>query len=159
MTGWALLGQVGDLADQGQWITGWIGTVPVVVRNFSGTLRGFRNVCSHRFALMLTEPAGKGPLRCPYHAWVYDDDGVPKAIPFNDSDFRLDDAGRRALALAPVGVTVAGGLVFANLTADADPGIPGAWLAQGITPLPDGSVIDADGTILHRSTRTRVGAC
>ncbi|MBP7339074.1 Rieske (2Fe-2S) protein [Niveispirillum sp.] len=159
MTGWALLGHAGDLADHGQWITGWIGNVPVVVRNFGGTLRGFRNVCSHRFALMLTEPAGKGPLRCPYHAWVYDADGVPKAIPFNDSDFHLDDAGRRALALPPVGVAVAGGLVFVHLDAAADPALPAGWVDQGTGTLPDGSVISADGTIRHRSTRIRVGAC
>ncbi|MFY8094837.1 MAG: Rieske 2Fe-2S domain-containing protein [Niveispirillum sp.] len=159
MTGWALLGQARDLADHGQWITGWIGSIPVLVRNFSGALRGFRNVCSHRFALMLTTPSGKGPLRCPYHAWVYDGDGVPKAIPFNDSDFHLDDAGRRALALPPVGVAVAGGLVFVHAEPGADPVIPGIWLEQGMRTLPDGSVISADGAIQYRSTQTRGGAC
>lgn len=159
MTGWALLGRAADLADHGQWITGWIGAVPVLVRNFGGDLRGFRNVCSHRFALMLTEPAGKGPLRCPYHAWVYDDDGVPKAIPFNDSDFHLDEDGRRALALPRIGVAVADGLVFAHLDPAADPTAPAVWLRAGLTILPDGSIIDAEGGIHQRSTEKREGSC
>lgn len=159
MSGWALLGRAADLADHGQWITGWIGAVPVLVRNFGGDLRGFRNVCSHRFALMLTEPAGKGPLRCPYHAWVYDGDGVPKAIPFNDSDFHLDEAGRRALALPRIGVALAGGLVFAHLDAGADPSVPAGWLRDGLTRLPDGSILGTDGTIQRRSTERRVGPC
>ncbi|OYQ34223.1 hypothetical protein CHU95_12295 [Niveispirillum lacus] len=159
MTGWALLGQAGDLAEHGQWITGWVGTVPVVVRNFSGSLRGFRNVCSHRFALMLTEPAGRGPLRCPYHAWVYDAEGIPKTIPFNDSDFHLDDTARQALALPAVAVCLTGGLIFVNLQADADPALPAQWLTNGDGTLPDGSVIKADGTIQHRSTKARTGPC
>lgn len=159
MSGWALLGRALDLADHGQWITGWIGSVPVLVRNVGGDLRGFRNVCSHRFALMLTEPAGKGPLRCPYHAWVYDGDGVPKAIPFNDSDFHLDEAGRRALALPRVGVAVVSGLVFAHPDPGADPAIPAGWLRDGMTSLPDGSIIGPDASILQRSTVKRAASC
>lgn len=159
MSGWALLGRSDDLTDHGMWITGWIGAVPVLVRNFRGALRGFRNVCSHRFALMLTETAGKGPLRCPYHAWVYDGEGVPKAIPFNDSDFHLDAAGRQALALPKLAVAVVGGLVFTHLDPAADPAEPAGWLERGLTVLPDGSRLGPDADILHRSTAVRAGRC
>ncbi|MGQ3048132.1 MAG: Rieske 2Fe-2S domain-containing protein [Niveispirillum sp.] len=161
MSGWVLLAHGDDLAAHGCWATGWIGAIPVLVRNFNGTLRGFRNVCSHRFALMLTEPTGKGPLRCPYHAWVYDQDGVPKAIPFNDSDFHLDDAARRALALPAIGVAMAGGLVFAHLDPNADSAVPADWTADNGTErtLPDGSVIGPGSAILYRSSARREGAC
>lgn len=159
MTGWVLLARTDDLAEPGRWVTGWIGAIPVLVRNFGGSLRGFRNVCSHRFALMLTEPAGKGPLRCPYHAWVYDGDGVPKAIPFNDSDFHLGEAARKALALPGIGVATAGGLVFVHLDLAADAAIPAAWMRDGGQTLPDGSVIGPGPTILHRVSERREGAC
>jgi phenylpropionate dioxygenase-like ring-hydroxylating dioxygenase large terminal subunit len=161
MSGWVLLAHGDDLAAHGCWATGWIGAIPVLVRNFNGTLRGFRNVCSHRFALMLTEPTGKGPLRCPYHAWVYDQNGVPKAIPFNDSDFHLDDAARRALALPAIGVAMAGGLVFAHLDPNADSAIPADWTADNGTErtLADGSVIGPGPAILYRSSARREGAC
>lgn len=160
--GWALLGRAADLAEPGQWITGWMGTVPVVVRNFAGTPRGFRNICSHRFAQMLTAPTGKGPLRCPYHAWVYDADGVPKAIPFNDTDFHLDDADRQAMALPAVAVLVTGKLVFTHLQPDADPAPVQGWpLTDGPFPLhlPDGSLIGADAAILERPSSQRGCGC
>lgn len=161
MSGWVLLAHGDDLAAHGCWATGWIGAIPVLVRNFNGSLRGFRNVCSHRFALMLTEPTGKGPLRCPYHAWVYDQDGVPKAIPFNDTDFHLDDSARKALALPAIGATMAGGLVFAHLDPDADSAVPAGWMAGDgrECTLPDGSVIGPGPAILHRASARREGAC
>ncbi|MFV3076207.1 Rieske 2Fe-2S domain-containing protein [Niveispirillum fermenti] len=159
MTGWVLLGRMADVDGNGRWIAGWAGAIPVLVRNFQGDLRGFRNVCSHRFARMLTEPAGKGPLRCPYHAWVYDADGVPRAIPFNDTDFHLDEAGRRALALPPIAVTATHGLVFVHADPSADAGIPLGWMAAGRTHLPDGAVIGTNGVILHRPSAGREGAC
>lgn len=115
--GWVPLGDAADLADHGQWITGWIGDVPVVVRNFRGRVAGFRNVCSHRFAQMLTAPTGRGPLRCPYHAWVYGVDGVPTSIPFNDTDFHLDADACKALALTPVAIALVDGKVHAHLDA------------------------------------------
>lgn len=60
-----------------------IGSKSVVVqRNKDGEPRAYLNVCSHRQA-QLCEPGSSntGPLRCPYHGWVYDRDGIPVGIP------------------------------------------------------------------------------
>jgi phenylpropionate dioxygenase-like ring-hydroxylating dioxygenase large terminal subunit len=47
-----------------------------------GEPRAYLNVCSHRHA-QLCEPGSytTGALRCPYHGWVYDREGVPVGIP------------------------------------------------------------------------------
>lgn len=43
--------------------------------------RAFLNVCSHRHAQLCELGKHNGPVRCPYHGWVYDREGVPVGIP------------------------------------------------------------------------------
>ncbi len=58
-----------------------IGGLSVILQNFQGTLKAFNNVCSHRFARIHAVPAGNRELRCPYHGWIYNAEGIPYAIP------------------------------------------------------------------------------
>ncbi|MDG3443022.1 Rieske 2Fe-2S domain-containing protein [Nitrospirillum amazonense] len=121
---WIKLGDAASVAGHGDYLTGRApdaagAAIPVVVQNFQGALKAFRNVCSHRYALIHDQPCGRGLLRCPYHGWVYDAAGVPIGIPFDDSDFHLDAEARRRLALAPVGLAVANGQVWVNADAAA----------------------------------------
>ena len=46
-----------------------------------GRPRAFLNVCSHRQAQLCEPGIHSGPVRCPYHGWVYDREGVPVGIP------------------------------------------------------------------------------
>ena len=46
-----------------------------------GKPRAFLNVCSHRHAQLCERGLHKGPVRCPYHGWSYDREGVPVGIP------------------------------------------------------------------------------
>ena len=60
-----------------------IGSKSIVLQSDKdGVPRAYLNVCSHRQA-QLCEPGTvqAGPLRCPYHGWVYDRQGVPVGIP------------------------------------------------------------------------------
>jgi phenylpropionate dioxygenase-like ring-hydroxylating dioxygenase large terminal subunit len=43
--------------------------------------RAYRNVCSHRLSRLCKEGLHTGPVRCPYHGWVYDRQGIPIGIP------------------------------------------------------------------------------
>jgi choline monooxygenase len=55
----------------------------LVVRGDDGVLRAFHNVCVHRGAELVAEPAGTAArFRCPYHAWTYRLDGSLAATPF-----------------------------------------------------------------------------
>jgi choline monooxygenase len=81
---WLLLGDVEDLVEPGDFITGTIGYQPVVViRQTDGTLRGFLNNCRHRASGLAFDPAGNcgQTLTCPYHNWTYSIDGSLVGIP------------------------------------------------------------------------------
>lgn len=112
--GWTVIAAAAaaDLGEDGAFVTGHVDGLPVIVRNQRGTLRAFRNICTHRHAVMEEKPCGRGVLRCPYHGWTFDgDNGQPRGVPFDASDFHLSDADRARLALLPLEVTVADGRV------------------------------------------------
>ncbi len=50
-------------------------------RDDQGQPRAFLNVCTHRHAQLCEPGLHKGPVRCPYHSWVFDRQGVPTGIP------------------------------------------------------------------------------
>jgi phenylpropionate dioxygenase-like ring-hydroxylating dioxygenase large terminal subunit len=52
----------------------------VVVQNFKGELKAFKNVCSHRFNKIQFENRGNRPLTCRYHGWSYNAAGVPIGV-------------------------------------------------------------------------------
>src|SRR5579871_5572071 len=74
---WQMLGPAAQVAEPGQYlateIAGW---KLLILRGRDGVIRGFRNVCRHRGARLVEEGTGScWVLRCPYHLWVYNDDG------------------------------------------------------------------------------------
>jgi choline monooxygenase len=71
---WQTAGRLDQLAGPGSFLTTEIAGEPIlVVRDAEGVLRAFYNVCRHRAAPLLSEPAGQvSRLRCRYHGWTYD---------------------------------------------------------------------------------------
>lgn len=53
----------------------------VLLLDAQGQPRAYRNVCAHRMARLCEMGEHAGPIRCPYHGWVYDRQGVPVGIP------------------------------------------------------------------------------
>ena len=80
---WMLLGREAQLERPGDYICDDIAGWPVfVIRGKDGELRGFHNVCRHRAGPLVGEGAGRcTTLRCRYHGWVYDTDGVLQRAP------------------------------------------------------------------------------
>lgn len=115
---WFHLCMADDLASPNAFVTTRVGAVPLVAQNIKGRVVAFRNVCTHRFAVIHGEPSGCGPLRCPYHGWSFDADGVPVGLPFNPTDFQLEAEGRRRLALHPASLARCGRLVFVRVATD-----------------------------------------
>jgi phenylpropionate dioxygenase-like ring-hydroxylating dioxygenase large terminal subunit len=113
---WHFAGFAGDLANDNDYITTEIGTESIVVQNFKGTLRAFRNVCSHRMSLIRSEPSGNGPLRCPYHLWTYDECGIP-AIPRPQGFCGLTQEQRKELALLSWQLETCGQFIFVRCDA------------------------------------------
>jgi len=81
-----------------------------------GVPRAYLNVCSHRQA-QLCEPGGThtGPLRCPYHGWVYDREGVPVGIPQKQA-FPQVVANPRQYRLTEFPCESAGQFIFVRLS-------------------------------------------
>ncbi|CAO3362877.1 Rieske 2Fe-2S domain-containing protein [Azospirillum melinis] len=117
-TRWFHLCLADDLASPNAFVTTRVGAVPLVAQNIKGRVVAFRNVCTHRFAVIHGEAVGCGPLRCPYHGWSFDADGVPVGLPFNPTDFQLEAEGRRRLALHPAALARCGRLVFVRVALD-----------------------------------------
>ena len=54
-------------------------------------LRAFRNVCRHRGARLLPEGSGRcATIRCPYHQWVWGEDGSLLNVPWWGDDPGFD---------------------------------------------------------------------
>ncbi|NKB64636.1 MAG: Rieske 2Fe-2S domain-containing protein [Gammaproteobacteria bacterium] len=82
----------------------------LAIRSRDGKLRGFRNVCRHRGALLLNRGEGRcHTLRCPYHNWLYDDAGNLINAPWfaDDEDLNLDE-----WHLESISIEIWRGLVF-----------------------------------------------
>jgi phenylpropionate dioxygenase-like ring-hydroxylating dioxygenase large terminal subunit len=111
---WNYIGRAQQVAKAGDFLTGRLGKVPVViVRDEAGLLRAYANVCGHRGSELVLEKSGnRRTLQCHYHAWTWGLDGTLRAAPhcheqegFNKSDFPL----------TPLGVETFGPFIFINL--------------------------------------------
>jgi len=89
----------------------WLGLPLITVRDRSGDIGTFMNVCRHR-GMRLVQETGQARLRslvCPYHQWTYGLDGALRNIPRDESFTDLDLA---ELGLVTVPTEVRHGLVW-----------------------------------------------
>lgn len=108
---WTLLGVATDLARDGDWIRATLGGRSVFVQRFGDTLRGFENVCAHRFYPLRTEAKGNGPIRCGFHHWQYNKEGQAIGIPKCQEMFGVSPRELGA-QLRPIDIATCGILVF-----------------------------------------------
>ena len=109
---WNYLGPLGELNSIGDYVTGCVGGVPVVVVRSEAGLAGFVNVCRHRRHEVMKDRGNARAMQCPYHAWTYDLAGSLKTAPraAGEPGFRLED-----WPLLPIRVEILGPFVFVNL--------------------------------------------
>ena len=94
----------------------------LLVRNASGEIKGFHNVCRHRCLTLVDAPKNVGKLiRCPYHSWAYDLEGNLRATPHFGGTNKHGAPGfdREAHGLVPVRTHVWHDWIFVNLSGDA----------------------------------------
>jgi phenylpropionate dioxygenase-like ring-hydroxylating dioxygenase large terminal subunit len=127
---WVWLGDLEDLKAPGDFITGRIGTQPVlVIRQPDGSLRGFLNACRHRASTLADGPAGHcgRTLTCPYHNWSYSIDGrllrIPDELRMYPGGVPKDDYG-----LVPIRVEVAWDLLVFGCLSHRAPSFE-EWIA------------------------------
>lgn len=90
-----------------------LGVPVLMVRTAEGPVRAFVNSCSHRGAVIVTEPSGnKKRFTCPYHAWTYDHSGALVTV-YAERDFGEIDKSCHGLTELQVGERA--GMVWVNL--------------------------------------------
>lgn len=114
---WLCVGFSEDLGNHQDFITAQIGPHSIVVQNFDGVLKAFKNVCAHRFSRIQCGRSGNRALQCPYHGWTYNADGKPVGIPLNRQSFGFNDTDRDELALEAYEIESVGHFVFVRMKA------------------------------------------
>src|SRR5260370_2238755 len=101
---WTFLGLTRDVARDGDWFCASLATRSVFVQRVGAELKGFENLCAHRFYPLRHADKGHGPIVCGFHHWRYDNDGRPLGIPLCEEAF---GCGSRALDPPPTPTHVA----------------------------------------------------
>jgi Rieske 2Fe-2S family protein len=124
---WLLVGHQSQISDAGDYVVQQvIGESLIVIRDKSGEIRGFFNVCRHRGTRLKEDACGHASaIQCPYHAWTYGLDGRLIGAPHMDEVPGFDKA---EYSLHPVNLELWEGFMFVNL---ADSGPLTSILSQG----------------------------
>ncbi|TYB41067.1 aromatic ring-hydroxylating oxygenase subunit alpha [Actinomadura chibensis] len=143
---WHPVAHRAELREPGAFKTTWLGGVPLLVTlGEDGEVRAFVNTCTHRGTLLEQRATGvAAEFECPYHRWLFDNQGCFRGAP-GQRDFRADfDAGD--YALRALRVAELAGLVFVT----RDPAAPSleAFLAEAASPLRDCMLDDGRLTLL-----------
>ncbi|UQG56197.1 aromatic ring-hydroxylating dioxygenase subunit alpha [Marinobacter sp. M3C] len=113
---WIFAGMTCEIPTKGSYITVEVGSNSVIVmRDNTGAVRGFYNVCRHRGSRLCSKAQGKvAKLVCPYHQWTYELDGRLLYAGSNMGDaFDPSEYG-----LKPVYVKTGGGFILICLAED-----------------------------------------
>lgn len=118
---WNCVGRTSALAAPGDYIVREVaGESIIVLRDRSGVLRAFFNVCRHRGTQICTAAAGRfaGSIQCPYHAWTYALDGHLLGAPHMQDAEGFD---KRDFPLHAAAIAEAHGFVFVNVAESPEP--------------------------------------
>ena len=134
---WQYAGRASAIPNPGDMLPATVAATPIfLIRQKSGEINGFYNVCPHRGAKILPEArCGATTVTCPYHYWSFNLDGSLRGRPHfygagKHDIAKRDDAVERP-ALWPIRVEVFFDWVFVNLNGNATP------LADQFQPLVD----------------------
>ncbi len=108
---WTFLGLTQDLKNDLDWFTAELGGRSVFVQRFGKKLRGFENRCAHRFYPLRTEEKGNGKIKCGFHHWTYNQEGIAIHIPRCEQFYGVTAKEMNA-RIAPIEVATCGSLVF-----------------------------------------------
>src|SRR5277367_6331211 len=132
---WICVGRASAIAEPGGYLTYEIAGQPIaVLRDRTGSVRAFSNVCLHRMSVLLEGSGRTSAIVCPYHAWSYNFDGTLRGAPHMErtTGFRKD-----AYRLPEFRTETGQGWIYVTLDPDVPPG------AERLAPL--GAMIERYG--------------
>ncbi|MGH7880046.1 MAG: Rieske 2Fe-2S domain-containing protein, partial [Candidatus Binataceae bacterium] len=113
---WTVLGLTTDIPHDGDWFRSMLGGRSVFVQRFGDELRGFENRCAHRFYPLRTADMGNGAIRCGFHHWQYNKDGLALGIPQCQELFGVTPRELNA-RLTRIDIATCGILIFGRFAA------------------------------------------
>lgn len=126
---WAGLAVASDVPNPGDAVpVEFLGIPLLLIRDKTGTIQVFQNICRHRGMILLTEPRNiAGAIRCPYHSWCYSTDGRLLVTPHvgGPGTNEHDGIDRDLLGLVKVRSFIWRDVVWINLSGKA-PDFPDA---------------------------------
>jgi phenylpropionate dioxygenase-like ring-hydroxylating dioxygenase large terminal subunit len=120
---WNVVGHVTELPNEGDFVTRYLGEDPVIVtRDRKGELQVLLNACQHRGMQVCRSEAGNASqFKCPFHGWVYDDNGRFLGSPIAKQQMHGDVLPKSELGLRRARVDTYAGLIFATLNPEIAP--------------------------------------
>lgn len=124
---WNFLGLEGELPDEGDYLTGYVGATPyVLIRAADRTLHAMVNRCAHRGAEVVRAPRGNAKgFTCIYHNWSYDQTGRVTSVPWENGRDGVGGYGpgfdKTQHRLRPLQVATHAGVVFGSFATDPAP--------------------------------------
>jgi nitrite reductase/ring-hydroxylating ferredoxin subunit len=117
---WIFVGHTSEIRSPGDYMLRYIGQDEfIVARDEANEIHVLYNRCVHRGSPVCRSEKGNAThFRCPYHAWIYKNNGEWNGAPLRTRAYKNLDAKRWGLAKAPHVDTVHG-LIFASLDPDA----------------------------------------
>lgn len=122
---WAGLAVAADVPENGDAKPIEFLSIPLLlIRDRTGQVRVFQNLCRHRGMILVTEPRKiEGAIRCPYHSWCYATDGRLISTPHvgGPGHNTHDAIDKDALGLTEIRSHVWFDTVFVNIDGKAPP--------------------------------------
>ncbi len=124
---WVCPGLAAEIPNPGDYITFTIAGDPIFcIRDKSGEIKTFSNVCRHRMMQLLEGSGCTSRVICPYHAWTYDLSG--QLIGAGHMD-RSDEFDKKKICLPEIRTEIWNGWIYVTLNPDAMP------VAEALAPL------------------------
>ena len=118
---WNCVGRAATLARPGDYVLRTIaGESIIVLRDRSGTLRAFFNICRHRGTRLCNTDSGhfSETIQCPYHAWTYTTDGKLIGAPHMQD---VENFDKRDYPLHAAHLAEWEGFIFVNIAENPEP--------------------------------------
>ena len=118
---WHCVGRADALASPGDYVVRTVaGESIIVLRDGSGTLRAFFNVCRHRGTRLCEAASGRlsETIQCPYHAWTYTLEGRLIGAPHMNA---VEGFDKRDYPLHTAALAEWEGFVFVNVAMEPEP--------------------------------------
>lgn len=117
---WVFIGHESEIPQPGDYCLRYVGDDPFIfVRDEGGQIRLLYDSCRHRGTQVCRADRGNAShFRCPYHGWIYRNDGRLAGMPAMAQAYKGIDRSKWGLVHAPH-VDSVQGLVFASLDPDA----------------------------------------